>query len=178
MMQGARLLIGLAATVALALSLAVHIASIRGVDIEASVPQVWWLHMTSIVLCGATLPLAMRAAGPKPRFRDLIATIPSWALAAIIVALLYVGANFVLLVPPTGVGAPVLTHGGYFFNDHGTTREASESMFHAQRAATLRLYSGVWLYLCLISAVLLLLAQPRASLGDPGRGADSRVRKC
>jgi energy-converting hydrogenase Eha subunit H len=112
-----------------------------------------------MVLCGAALLFAMRLAGPTPGFRGFIATIPLFALVAIVAALIYVLANFFLLVPVTGAGVPVLTDGRYFFNDHGTMREVGEGAFHAQRATTLRLYSGVWLYLCLISAVLFLLAR-------------------
>ncbi len=160
-MQSARLLFGIAAALALALSLAVHIASIQNADVEASVPQVWWLHITSMVLCAAALLFVARIAGPMPRFRDLVATIPLWALAVIGVVFVYVIANFFLLVPATGAGDPVLRDGRYFFNDHGTMREVSETAFHAQRAASLRLYSSVWVYLGLIAVVLLLLARRR-----------------
>lgn len=161
-MQGLRLLAGIAAAVALALALGAHVASIMTVDVETAYPQVWWLHVTSMVLCGAALLFAMRLAGPKPRLRDLAATVPVWAIAAIAVAFIYVIANFFLLVPLTSAGDPVLKDGRYFFNDHGTIREVSEGAFHAQRAASLRLYSGVWVYLCAIAAALFLLARKPA----------------
>jgi hypothetical protein len=69
-------------------------------------------------------------------------------------------------VPLTSAGIPVLNNGRYFFNDHGVIREVSESAFHAQRAASLRLYSGVWVYLFLISAVFFLLARRRTRNGS------------
>ena len=161
MIQSMRVSIGIVAVLVLALAVAVHIASVVNVDVEASYPQVWWMHVTSMVLCGAALLFTVRIAGPKPRLGDLIATIPLWALTAIIAALVYVFVNFFLLVPATGAGDPVLSGGRYFFNDHGTMREVSEGAFHAQRAVSLRLYSGVWVYLCLTSTVLLLMARPR-----------------
>lgn len=160
-MQSVRFSLGVVSAFALALALAVHIASIQSIDVEASYPQVWWLHVTAMVLCGAALLRAIRIAGPKPRLRDLVATIPFWALAAIVAALIYVLVSFFLLVPVTAAGDPMLKDGRHFFNDHGTIREVSEAAFHAQRAASLRLFSGVWVYLCLISVLLLLVARRR-----------------
>jgi hypothetical protein len=74
------------------------------------------------------------------------------------VALLYVLASFVGLIPITGLGDPVVTGGKYFFNDHGVMREVSEAAFHAGRAANVRLFSAVWIYLCLISTLFLLFS--------------------
>ena len=58
-----------------------------------------------------------------PNFRELLALIPWPALLLIGLALIYVLATFVLFIPESAGGAPIIKDGRFFFNDHGVVRE-------------------------------------------------------
>ena len=75
------------------------------------------------------------------------------------VALVYALATFLVFTPASGAGDPLIQDGRFFFNDHGIMREVTEDQFHLQRSVSLRLYSGVWIYLYLFSAIYLLGAR-------------------
>jgi hypothetical protein len=151
-----RLPAGVVAVAAFLVSLVVHIASLGGEGISESDSALWFLHwgiFPLVVL--ATLTPAARA-GRTLTFRELLASIPAPALAVIVLALIYLVASYVLLWPETGAGEPLVRDGRFFFNDHGVVREVTAGAFHLERNLTLRLYSGTWAYLYLVSAVLLL----------------------
>jgi hypothetical protein len=161
---------GLLALVGLLLALLVHVTALRGIDSEAEWPQVWLLH-------GAVFPLillAVLAPGAAsrqrtPTFRELLALIPWPALLLIGLALIYVLATFVLFIPESAGGAPIIKDGRFFFNDHGVVREVTESEYHFQRSVLLRIYSSVWTYLYLVAAIVLLCAR-RAPKTEPQCG--------
>jgi len=70
--------------------------------------------------------------------------IPWPGLVLIGLVLIHVLATFVLFVPESAGGAPLIKDGRFFFNDHGVVREVTESEFHFQRSVLLRIYSSVW----------------------------------
>jgi hypothetical protein len=156
------MMLGAAAAIAFALTLSAHVASIEGIDVESRYPGVWWLHGTAMLLVAPAVVLTLRGAGGRLRFRDVMAMIPWWAGAAIALALLYALANLFWLAPATGAGDPLVAGHKFFFNDHGALRQVSETDFHAERAATLRLYSAHWLCLNLSSGLFLLVARKAA----------------
>jgi hypothetical protein len=161
---------GVLALVGFILALVVHAASIRGVDSEAEWPSVWLLHGALFPLFILAILTAWAVAQPKTlSFRELLALVPWPALLLIGLMLVYVLANFVLLIPDSAGGAPLITDGHFFFNDHGVVREVTESEFHFQRSISLRIYSSVWAYLYLVAAVLLLCAR-RAPNSELQRG--------
>jgi hypothetical protein len=141
------------------LSLAIHGATIAGFDVEARYAGVWWLQGAAIALVIATVVITFRRTGRRLRLRAVLAMVPTWARAAIGVAVLYAVVSLLWLAPATGAGDPLMAGGKHFFNDHGKLRQVSEVAFHAQRAATLRLYSAFWICLTLASAVFLLTAR-------------------
>lgn len=151
---------GMLALVGLVLALAVHVASIRGVDSEASWPQLWLLHGGVFPLILLAVLTAWTVAQQRAlSFREFISLVPLPALLLIGLALVYVLANFVLLIPESVGGTPLVKDGRFFFNDHGIMYEVTESEYHFQRSVVLRIYSGVWVYLYLFAAVLLLGAR-------------------
>jgi len=158
-MGAVRLVCGLAAAIVLALSLAVHAAASDGIDVEAVTASVWWLHGASMLVFALALVVTLRLAGGRSRSGEIFRLVPAWALALIVLALVYTLANFVWLTGATGAGVPIVGGGTFAFNDHGRIHEVSETAFHAERAATVRLYSALWLYLSLIATLYLALAR-------------------
>jgi hypothetical protein len=165
-----RLPAGLLALVGLLLALLVHVAALRGIDSEANWPQVWLLHAAVFPLILLAVLTPGTGSGQRtPSFRELLALIPWPVLLLIGLALIYVLAAFVLLIPESAGGAPLIKDGHFFFNGHGVVREVTESEFHFQRSISLRIYSSVWAYLYLVAAVLLLCAR-RAPKTELRRG--------
>ena len=148
-------------------SVAVHIAAIRGIDVEATWPNVWVLHYSLFPILALTGLIAVAIAGEKRLgFRAFIALIPVQATILLAAAFLYALANLFILAPLTGMGAPMVKDSHFAFNDHGTIHEVSEDEFHAQRSLTVRLYSSIWLYLYLFAAVYLLAARRPSPADD------------
>ena len=151
---------GTIALAGLALSAWVQIASIRGVDVESAWPSVWLLHCALFPIILLTVLTVSAIAGTKRLgLRDLFILAPWWGLALLAAALVYALATFLLVVPASGAGDPLIQDGRFFFNDHGIIREVTEDQFHLQRSVSLRLYSSIWLYLYLVAVVYLLGAK-------------------
>lgn len=127
MVRFLRLPAGLAALAGVALSLAVHVASIRGIDTEATSPNVWLLQV-------ALFPLAILAvltAGvvadqeERLRFRDFVALIPMPARVLVVLCFVYAIATLLIFTPLSGAGAPIVKDGRFFFDNHGAIREVT-----------------------------------------------------
>jgi hypothetical protein len=154
---------GAIALAGVALSVWVHIASLRGIDVESAWPSVWVLHYALFpIILLATLTGLVATGRKRPSLRAFLGIVPAPALLLLGAAFVYVIATFAV-APPGGAGDPVITDGHFYFNDHGIMREVDEHEFHLQRSASLRRYSGVWVYLYLFSAIYLLGVQPLAS---------------
>ena len=155
-----RVAAGAIALAGLLLSIAVHGLALHGIDVETAWPGVWVLHWAAIPMVVVTVLVVSAIAGkPRPGMRALLGMVPWPARIVLVAALIYTVATFVIVVPSSGAGVPMIRDGRYSFNDHGTVREVSEDEFHAQRSRLLRLYSGVWLYLYLFSVIYLLAAR-------------------
>jgi cytochrome c oxidase subunit IV len=157
-----RTALGFLALAALLLALLVHAGSVLGADVEAAWPRVWLLHggvFPAILL--AALTLAALSGRHRASLRELLALVPVPARLLVASALVYVLLSLAFLTPLTGAGDPFSKDSRFFFNDHGVVREVSESAYHRQRGLTLRIYSSIWAYLYLFSAVVLLCARPR-----------------
>jgi hypothetical protein len=116
-----------------------------------------WSRVPLDFACGAGTGAA--SGQRTPNFRELLALIPWPGLVLIGLVLIYVLATFVLFVPESAGGAPLIKDGRFFFNDHGVVREVTESEFHFQRSVLLRIYSSVWTNLYLVGAIVLLCAR-------------------
>jgi prophage maintenance system killer protein len=155
----------------LLLSGVVHVASMRGIDVESAWPKVWVLHYALFpIVVLAVLTAVVAAQQKRLGLRSFLGIIPWPALLVLAAAFLYVLVTFFRFVPLSGAGAPVIQNGRFFFNDHGVVSEVSEDQFHVQRSLSLRLYSSVWIYLYLFSAVYLLAARqpPDGPILPPG----------
>jgi hypothetical protein len=154
---------GIVALAGLLLSALVHVASMRGVDVESTWPNVWLLHYALFPIVLLAVLTGSAAAGYKRLgLSDFLALVPPWALALLAAALLYALAGLLVFAPSSGAGDPVIENGRYFFNDHGVMREVGEAEFHSRRSVSLRLYSSVWLYLYLFAVVYLFNAPSAA----------------
>lgn len=156
-----RILAGIIALACVILALAVHVAAIRGIDVEAAWPDVWLLQAAPfplLILAVVTAGVVAEQGG-RLRFREFVALIPMSAQILLALGLIYAIAALLVFTSLAGAGAPFVKDGRFFFNDHGTIREVSEALFHFQRSQSVRLYSSVWLYLYLCSTVYLLGAK-------------------
>jgi hypothetical protein len=155
-----RIPVGMIALAGLLLSGVVHAACLRGLDIESAWPSVWVLHYALFpILLLAVLTGSIVAEQKRLSLRGFLGLVPVPALILLTAALLYFVATFVVAMPLSGAGDPVITDGRFYFNDHGIMREVNEGQFHLQRSASFRLYSTVWSYLYLFSAIYLLGAK-------------------
>jgi hypothetical protein len=155
-----RVAVGMIALAGLLLSGLVHAASMRGIDVESAWPNVWVLHYALVpIVVFAVLTAVVAAQQKRLGLLSFLGIIPWPALLLLAAAFLYVLVTFFRFVPLSGAGAPVIQNGRFFFNDHGVVREVSEDQFHVERSLSLRLYSSVWIYLYLFSAVYLLAAR-------------------
>jgi len=163
--RAVRLPVGLLALAGFSLALAVHAASVLGIDSEARWPWVWLLREgTYPVVLMTTLTVWAVAGTRRLRWRDFLSLIPAPALLLIALSLAYVAANFVLfLLRDSGWGLPFVRDGRFFFIDHGVVREVSEDRFHLDRSIVLRWHSGAWAYLYLVAALVLLGARRKAA---------------
>ena len=126
----------------------------------------WLLHAAvfPLILLAVLAPRA--GSGQRtPSFRELLALIPWPVLLLIGLALIYVLAAFVLLIPESAGGAPLIKDGHFFFNGHGVVREVTESEFHFQRSISLRI-----LGLSVSRRRVLLLCARRAPNSELQRG--------
>jgi hypothetical protein len=155
-----RIPVGIIALAGLLLSGAVHAASWRGIDIESAWPSVWVLHYALFPIFILTIFTAGAVSEQKRLdLRTFLGLVPSWIRIILVATLLYAVVTFLIFTPLSGAGDPVIADGRYFFNDHGVMRGVSEDQFHFLRSVSLRLYSSVWIYLYLFSAIYLLGAR-------------------
>ena len=130
--------LGWASGLGLALSLAVQVASLAGVDLSSRFPWVWLLHVGIFVVL---VPFALvRRKSREYRIW------PTWATAILAVALGYSFLTFFLVFRHSGGGGPAITNGEFVLQSHGrVTAHLTEPEYHAQRAYELRLFSAGWI---------------------------------
>ena len=138
--------VGLIALAGFALSLAVHLAARRGIDVESIYPAVFGLHIGAIVVF-FPMAISMRQQyGARPKFREVFLDFPMPVL--IVGALLfgYVIFNFVSSIGPLKDGSPSIEAGQYVLKQKGRfIRNLSEAEYTALRAGVMRAFSGHWL---------------------------------
>jgi hypothetical protein len=156
-----RIPFGLIATVGLLLTSFVHVASVKGTDIEYAWPHVWAQHYVLFPIVVLAVLTAAIIAEQKERlgFRDFLALVPVPVLILLAAALVYTLATILIFTPLSSAGEPLIENGRYYFNNHGVVYEVTETQLHFQRSVSLRLFSAVWLYLYLFSDAFLLGAK-------------------
>jgi hypothetical protein len=92
-----------------------------------------------------------------------MARIPLAMRLLVAAAFLYTVANFFTYMPMSGMGAPIVKEGRFFFNDHGIIREVTQSEFHTHQSILLRAYSGHWIFLYLLPAIALFTLKRQSS---------------
>ncbi len=162
--RSARVPLGLVSLLGFLAAFCVQLATVFGIDVEAAQPKVWLLHYGLFPVVLLFIVVVSWMMQSQRRFRYLITHVPMLARIIIIAALLYAAANFVLMMPMTGAGAPIVMDGKFFFNNHGVVSEVTEAQFHAQQSLLLRAYSGHWLFLYLVPAIVLLFWKEHKAL--------------
>jgi len=138
-------LFGIAAGIGLALSLAVHLASLAGVDVAARIPAVWALHLGVFAVFVPFLLSSRKSLGNRPTRATLRAIMPGWAYVLYVAVLSYALANF-FLVFSSQQGTATAEGGRYILQNHGRLiRDLTPAEYTAARAAELRGFSGHWL---------------------------------
>lgn len=61
----------------------------------------------------------------------------------------------------SGIGLPIIKDGKHYFDDHGIVREVTENQFRAQQSVRIRGFSGHWVFLYLVPAIILLTWKQR-----------------
>jgi hypothetical protein len=160
-----RIPVGMIALAGLLFSGLVHVACLRSIDVESAWPRVWVLHYALFpIVALAVLTAVFVARQKRLGFRAFFALVPASAWIVLAAAFVYAIATF-LISPLSGAGDPVIADGRFFFNDHGIMREVTGEQFQLQRSVSLRLYSSVWIYLYLFSAIYLLGAKRPSNNG-------------
>jgi hypothetical protein len=129
--------LGFAALAGFMLSLGVHSATIRGIDMYSRWPGVWVLHFVALILFG----MFVLTAGYRIRFNEIFLRLPGWAVVSVVAVFLYAVVNCLVFAGFSGEG-----------NAH-----VSEPDYHLHRAYELRFFSGVWAALFMVATVYFLL---------------------
>jgi uncharacterized membrane protein YdcZ (DUF606 family) len=146
--------LGTVALAGLVLSLAVHVATSLGLDVYSRFPLVFLLHFVALVLFG----LFALTGGYRLKFEEVTSRLPGWALAVGAVTVAYVLVNSLICAGLSGEGNANVLQGQYVLMSHGRVlAHISEHDYHLHRAYELRLYSGLWVASCLVSAIYFFL---------------------
>lgn len=144
-------------------ALAVHVMTVRGVDVSSRVPLVWALQF-GVVVVGAGLLYTNRFFLKRFRLREMMDHLPIWTGFLLAIVFAYVLLNVF-------VCSPVLDHGnadlqdGHYVLVHGyAITPLRESEYHVHRTYQ-RLFSGFWMLFYLATSICALFwrEQPRSS---------------
>lgn len=145
--------LGLAAAAGVVLSMSIQFMTAQGVDACSRIPPVWLLHFMTLALFGAFVI----SVGHRLASHEVNSRLPTWAVLLTAAATLYVAVNTIICIRMGGEGNPQVLEGHYVVTSHGRVlAQISESAYHLRRAYELRLFSGIWLLLCLVSALYFL----------------------
>lgn len=146
--------LGVVALAGLVLSLAVHLATSLGLDLYSRFPLVWLLHLVAIGLFGCVA----LSGGYRLKLEEVTSQLPGWALAVAALTIIYVLVNSLVCAGLSGEGNASVFRGQYVLMSHGhVLAHISEGDYHLHRAYELRLYSGIWVASCLVSAIYFFL---------------------
>ncbi len=124
----------------------VHIASLSGIDVAASFPFVWSLHVGIFVVFIPFVFLSRKEFSARPSFQQIRAGFPGWVVAAGLVLFAYAIANFLLFMAATEGGNPSIRDGKFVLLQHGhLIREITSSEYRSFKVNELRGFSGHWL---------------------------------
>lgn len=138
--------LGLLALTGLALSLAVHIAALLGIDVAAHVPWVWLLHVGVFAVFLPFVLLSRKSLPARPTAAELRSVFPGWVLAVGLTLFVYVGINFILFLRETEGGSTAVKQNQYVLESHGRfIRNLTPAEYTAFNANEIRGFSGHWL---------------------------------
>ena len=161
--------LGLLALAGFLVSLAVHLETLRGVDVQAAFPYVMFLHMGIFLVFGPFILVSRSDFTGKQSMRQLAAGLPRWVVVVGCLTFAYAFLNFVLFMVGYQ-GNPSISNGKYLLLDHGRlVHELSASQYAAATANEVRGFSGHWLvFYGLPAAYFLLWKKPESvPLADP-----------
>jgi hypothetical protein len=133
------------AAMGLALSLAVHTASLFGVDVMSLVPFVWALHVGVFIVFAPAVLLARKRFGARPVLAELRQAFPGWVKVLAGVFFAYAVINFYVSFSSMA-GTPAVKVGQYVLENHGRiVRALSSAEYTSLRARVIRGFSGHWM---------------------------------
>jgi len=130
-------------------------------------PVVWALHLGIFVVCIPFFLSVMKAAR-SGLIRSWWSVFPWWAIAVIIAATIYTGANFTFsVVEAPKQGKPEIQNGQFVLVSPGQTIHAiSEQEYYLRRNYSVRGFSGHWIFFYLIATLYFwfgIRAQPSST---------------
>jgi drug/metabolite transporter (DMT)-like permease len=152
--------LGLIAAAGLVASLGVHGLALLGVPLQDEVPGVWLLHAgIFVVFAPVVFYLRRKAEGDDPM--GIFKGMRPWASVALVVLGIYAFLNFFMAMSSLGEGSAELRDGKYVLQNKGRLiREISASEYKANRAATLRAFSGHWMLFYAVPCFVFLFRRP------------------
>jgi hypothetical protein len=156
--------IGLVALLGFALSLAVHIAALLGIDASKKVPFVWVLHIGIFVVFGPFIFLSRKVIKRNPSAADLRELFPAWVVALATAIFAYAIINFLVFMLATHGASPSIRDSKFVLQNHGRLiRELTPGEYTSLRANELRGVSGHWLLFYFIASAYFLFRRKSSS---------------
>jgi hypothetical protein len=167
-----------------AVSLVVHLLSLAGVDVAATVPAIWVLQIGIFVVWLPAIVFLQKDLRFRPGAFDrsslrnpvkylklIFGNIPRPLIAIGVFGFFYAMVNFLVTMLPMP-GTPDIKDGHYILQVKGQViKTLTESEYHALKARMMRGFSGHWL--AFYGIAMCLLYDPAfpatQSSGDPGQ---------
>lgn len=154
------------------LSLLIHLLALADIDVTASIPFVWLLHVgVFVVWLPVVLELRkeqdlqngsfLNRMNPMSFFKTVFKGTPSWLVIMSAAGFFYAMINFLLFMQ-SQTGVPALKEGQYILHNHGQLiKTLSEAEYHHYKANEVRGFSGHWIaFYGLATAVLFRFIRP------------------
>jgi hypothetical protein len=137
-------------------SLVVHVCALAGIALQEKSPAVLGLHLGIFAVVVPIMLVYSRNNGRKLLWNHVIRHVPGWIKSLVGALMLYAFFNFffTLFVLNEGASASVID-GKKVLHNHGKViRELSEDEYGKHKAYDARLFSGHWLLIYSVAAVL------------------------
>jgi hypothetical protein len=144
---------GLVGLVGFGVALAVHVLTIRGVDVSSRFPYIWAMHAVVLLYYVSLFLLIPEVFQYGRHFNIWLDNLPGWALLGNGILLAYAAVNFVVCLHLMGGGGADIVNGEHVLTSHGQVlAQLTEAQYHVKRAYQQRMFSGGWVAFWLVAA--------------------------